>query len=223
MEKYFEKNKIKSQKNCIFAFDYSINVSLMSKKIESTLPNMLLSLIAITVVMATALGFVYNVTKNPIEKANKEKEITAIKEVLPAFDNDPLSEMEVINDLSVYRGKKGDEIVGYAVKTFTNSGFNGRFDLMVGFKTNGEINRIVVLEQKETPGLGTKMEEPKFKDQFLGLNISDLPNKTVKVNKDGGNIDAITAATITSRAFCDGVQFAFVAFQEISEKDTKNN
>jgi len=181
----------------------------MAKKLESTLVNMILSLLLISAVMAAALGFVYGVTKEPIEQANKKKEIQAVREVLPAFDNDPTKDAKLIDGLTFYFGTNAGKPVGCAVKTFTDKGFSGRFDLMVGFKPDGSVNQIVVLDQKETPGLGTKMKEPKFKDPFVGLNISTLPAQQVKVKKDGGTIDAITAATITSRAFCDGVQKAY--------------
>jgi electron transport complex protein RnfG len=77
---------------------------------------------------------------------------------------------------------------------------------MAGFKVDGSINNISVLEQKETPGLGTKMKEDKFKNQFLGKN----PNSyKMIVKKDGGEVDAITAATISSRAYCDAMQKAY--------------
>lgn len=184
----------------------------MAKKLESTLTNMILSLLLISAVMAAALGFVYGVTKGPIEQANKKKEIQAISDVLPAFDNDPTTNAKVIEGLTFYIGTKEGKNVGCAVKTFTDKGFSGRFDLMVGFKPDGSINQIVVLDQKETPGLGTKMKEPKFKDQFLNLSIAKLTNAEVKVKKDGGTIDAITASTITSRAFCEGVQKAYTLY-----------
>ena len=195
----------------------------MAQKLASTLKNMILSLLLISAVMAAALGFVYSVTKEPIEKANKAKEIQAIKEVLPAFDNDPTTELKTIDGLSFYPASKDGKTVGVAVKTYTEKGFSGRFDLMVGFKPDGTINNTVVLDQKETPGLGTKMKEPKFKDQFNKLNIGSLKDKLVKVKKDGGNIDAITAATISSRAFCDGVQKAYDLFMKnyaVSQPDS---
>lgn len=186
----------------------------MSKKLESTLKNMILSLLLISAVMAAALGFVYSVTKEPIEKANKAKEIQAIKEVLPAFNNDPTLEVKVIEGLTFYPASKDGKNVGVAVKTYTEKAFSGRFDMMVGFNPDGSIHNTVVLDQKETPGLGTKMKEPKFKDQFNNLNIGTLNGKEVKVKKDGGSIDAITAATITSRAFCDGVQKAYSLYKK---------
>ena len=80
---------------------------------------------------------------------------------------------------------------------------------MVGFLPNGCIYNIEVLELKETPGLGTKMTEEKFKGQFKNKNPK---NFKLIVKKDNGDVDAITAATISSRAFCDAVQRAYNAF-----------
>lgn len=181
----------------------------MAKKLESTLTNMILSLLLISAVMAAALGFVYGVTKGPIEQVTKQKEIQAVRDVLPAFDNDPTKDAKAIEGLSFYMATMKGQPVGCAVKTFTDKGYSGRFDLMVGFKPDGTINQIVVLDQKETPGLGAKMKEARFKDPFVALNIATLPGQQLKVKKDGGTIDAITAATISSRAFCDGVQKAY--------------
>jgi electron transport complex protein RnfG len=197
----------------------------MSKKLESTLTNMILSLLLISAVMAAALGFVYGVTKGPIEQASKKKEIQAIREVLPAFDNDPTKDAKIIEGLTFYIGTKAGKPVGCAVKTFTDKGFSGRFDLMVGLKPDGSINQVVVLEQKETPGLGSKMKDSKFKDQFNALSIATLPKQEIRVKKDGGTIDAITAATISSRAFCDGVQKAYSLYMknygsDVAESDS---
>ena len=82
---------------------------------------------------------------------------------------------------------------------------------MAGFKPDGTIINISVLEQKETPGLGTKMTEPLFKDQFNDKNPSTF---NLKVKKDGCPVDAITAATISSRAFCDAIQRAYNTLQK---------
>lgn len=181
----------------------------MSKKLESSLKNMVLCLLLISAVMAGALGFVYGVTKGPIEKANKDKEIQAVKDVLPEFNNDPTAGAKEIDGLKFYNATKDGQPVGCAVKTFTDKGFSGHFELIVGFKPDGSINKIVVLDHKETPGLGSKMKEPKFAGQFNGLNIGSLKDKLLKVKKDGGTVDAITAATISSRAYCDGIQKAY--------------
>lgn len=167
--------------------------------------------------MTAALGFVYIKTKEPIEKSSKQKVVNAIKDVLPEFDNDPLTENEIIDELEFYTGRKNGEVVGYAVKTFTMKGFSGLISLMVGLKPDGSINNIQVLEQKETPGLGTKMSEPSFLNQFFDKNPS---NFKLIVKKDGGDVDAITASTITSRAFCEAVQRAYNAL--MIKKKTNN-
>ena len=185
-------------------------------KTESTFRNMVLALTLISIGAAACLGFVYEMTKKPIELSNLTKKINAIKQVVPEFDNDPNAEMFRLPDgdgdsLDVYPAKKGEEIVGYAVNTYTNNGFSGLITLMTGFKPDGSIIDITVLSQKETPGLGTKMAEPDFKDQFKGKNPSDSP---LKVKKDGGEFDAITAATISSRAFCEAVQKGYNTLQK---------
>ncbi len=183
------------------------------QKLASTLPNMVLSLTTISVVMALALSFVYQKTKGPIERSKQAKITNAIAEVLPEFDNNPVEDKLSVEGekVIVYRATKNGEWVGSAVKTYTDKGFSGEFILMVGFLPDGSIYNISVIEQKETPGLGTKMGESKFKDQFKQKN-PEKNNLTVK--KDGGEIDAITASTITSRAFCDAVSRAYEAFKK---------
>jgi Na+-translocating ferredoxin:NAD+ oxidoreductase subunit G len=182
----------------------------MAKKLESTLPNMVLSLTLISLVMSAALSFVYFKTKGPIEKASKQKEKNAIEQVVPEFDNDPSLGATVVDGLTIYTVKKQEKIIGYAVKTFTDKGFSGHIELIAGFLPDGSIVNSMVLQHKETPGLGTKMTEAKFKNQFIGKNPAAFQ---LKVKKDGGEVDAITAATISSRAYCDALQKAYNAIQ----------
>lgn len=185
-------------------------------KTESTFKNMTLSLTFISLVAAACLGFVYELTKKPIEISNLNKKLNAIREVVPEFTNNPNDEMFRLptgdgDSLEIYPAKKDETIVGYAVNTYTQKGFSGYISLIAGFKPDGTIMNISVLEQKETPGLGTKMGEPEFKDQFKDKNPAGFP---LKVKKDGGPVDAITAATISSRAFCDAVQRAYNTLQK---------
>lgn len=186
----------------------------MSKK-ESTFFGMLLSLLVITLVSGFALGFVNDLTIEPKAKAKLEKKINALKLVLPVFDNNPVEDIKMIkydkvsDSIEIYPAYSKNEFVGAAVIGSTNKGFSGLVKLMVGFKPNGDIENAVVLEQKETPGLGTKMTEDKFIKQFKGINISDFK---LQVKKDGGDVDALTGATISSRAFCDATQMAYDAF-----------
>lgn len=185
-------------------------------KTESTFKNMVLSLTFISLAASVCLGFVYEFTKKPIELSNLNKKLEAIKQVVPEFTNNPNEEMYRLptgdgDSLEIYPAKKDDVIVGFAVNTYTKNGFSGNISLMAGFKPDGTIISITVLQQKETPGLGTKMTETQFKDQFNDKNPSEFK---LKVKKDGGQVDAITAATISSRAFCDAVQRAYNTLQK---------
>jgi electron transport complex protein RnfG len=180
-------------------------------KTESTFRNMVLSLTLISLGAAACLGFVYEITKKPIEISNLNKKLEAIREVVPDFTNNPDAEMFRLSSgegdsLDIYPALKDGKLAGYAVSTYTKKGFSGYFSLMAGFRPDGTIYRITVLEHKETPGLGSKMNDPAFKDQFTDKNPSTF---ALKVKKDGGDVDAITAATISSRAFCDAVQRAY--------------
>jgi Na+-translocating ferredoxin:NAD+ oxidoreductase subunit G len=186
----------------------------MAKKLESTLGNMVLSLTLISMAMSAALTFVYLKTKDPIALASKQKEVNAIKQVSPEFDNDPLTVAQTIGGVTVYPVTKQNEMSGYAIKTFSERGFAGHIEIMAGFKPDGSINNISILQHKETPGLGTKMTDPKFLNQFIGKNPGTFK---LKVKKDGGQVDAITAATVSSRAFCDALQRAYDTFNKVSD------
>lgn len=182
----------------------------MAKK-ESSFKNMVLSLTLIAAIFACALGLVYELTKGPIAQTKLDNKLNAIRQVVPEFTNDPNSDTYRLptpegDSLDIYPAKNGDEIIAYAVNTYTNNGFSGQFTLMVGFNSDGSIYDISVLEHSETPGLGSKMSDSKFKDQFKGKNPSSF---SLSVKKDGGDVDAITAATISSRAFGDAVNRAY--------------
>lgn len=191
----------------------------MAKR-ESTFKNMTIALFVITAVAGLSLAAVYSVTKEPIAASQRAKINNAIKMVVPEFEtisDTVLMPEDGKDSIKIHRLLKGTESSGNAVETYTNKGFAGHFTLMVGFMPDGSISNIEVLEHKETPGLGTKMALPTFKDQFKGLKIADLPGGKLKVKKDGGTVDAITAATISSRAFCDAVNRA----AEINKKGGK--
>jgi len=191
----------------------------MAKK-ESTFLNMTLTLFVITAVAAVALGYVYNITKDPIQKAKDEKLKTAINIVVPGADEATIEEETVTvdgKDVIFYFVKVDDELKGTAVKTFSNNGFGGLIKVMVGFDADGKIIDSDVLEHKETPGLGDKSGKAvsSWNEQFKGMDISTMPEQILKVKKDGGVVDAITAATITSRAYCDAIQRAWTTYMEM--------
>lgn len=185
---------------------------------------MILVLSVITLVAAAAVGGVYLLTKGPIEVAKAAKTSAAIAEVLPSFDNDPAAEAEVHQidgvEVKVYPAKKGGQTVGYAIETFSNNGFGGTVKLMVGFDAEGKIKKISVLEQKETPGLGDKIlpEKSDFSVQFEG---SDPATMKLSVKKDGGDVDAITASTITSRAYTEAVAKAYALWCTLTDHATE--
>jgi electron transport complex protein RnfG len=189
----------------------------MAKK-ESTFLNMLLTLFVVTLLAAGMLGSVYALTKEPIRLAELKKKNEAISVVVPGFDNEPSQEVQKLfldgDTLYFYNARKGDQVLGTAVETFTNQGFGGQVKLMVGFNPDGTITDIAVIKHSETPGLGDKMERGKsdFHVQFMG---KDPGSFKLAVKKDRGDVDAITASTISSRAYCDAVQRACTGLTEI--------
>lgn len=188
----------------------------MSKK-ESTFINMVLSLLLITLISGFALGFVNDLTIEPIAKAKLEKKTNALKLVLPEFDNNPVEDLKMIktkfakDSIEVYTAYKNGEFIGAAVISYSEKGFSGLIKIMVGIKPDGTIKNIVVLEQKETPGLGTKMKNESFLKQFRDKNPSTF---NLKVKKDGGEVDALTGATISTRAFSESAKMAYDVFME---------
>lgn len=184
----------------------------MAKK-ESTFLNMSLTLLIVTAVAALALGGVYNLTKEPIEKAERDYLYKQINVVVPgAADADirnfKVKSIDLEDSLDFYEVTKDGEFIGMAVKTFTKKGFSGKFKVVVGFDKDGKIKDSNILEHKETPGLGDKMDKAKanWNDQYKGLDPATVD---LRVKKDGGEIDAITAATISSRAYSDAIQRAY--------------
>lgn len=184
---------------------------------ESNFKNMALVLTGISLVASAALGLVYNSTKEPIAKVNLDNKNISIQEVLPAFDNQPFADAYKLpsdgDSLTCYPGTKNGQLVGTAIETYTDKGFSGKVKVIVGLLPDGTINSCKVLEHKETPGLGDKMDKSKsdFAIQFDKKNLSSFK---AKVKKDGGDVDAITAATISSRAFCDAVERAYNAYKK---------
>ncbi len=184
----------------------------------SSFRNMVVCLFLICFVCAGLLAVVNVLTEEPIAAVNLAKTNRSIAAVVPAFDNDPSQDqftVQVGSDaITVYPATSAGQVVGYAINTFSNKGFGGRITLMVGFLPDGTIYNTSVVAHAETPGLGDKMDASKsdFSEQFKGV---DPANFKMAVKKDGGDIDAITASTITSRAFADALSRAYEAFKLI--------
>jgi electron transport complex protein RnfG len=193
---------------------------------------MILVLGCISLVASAGVGYVYKITKEPIAMAVEAGKKAALGEVLPAFDAVTPSEMELDGIPVIVNTATGADgrTVGYAVETATRSGFSGEFKLMVGFTPEGAVRAVKVLSHAETPGLGDKMagdgksQKSLLKMLFPRLEVKSKGNPLfasfegrkpsdmkLAVKKDGGDVDALTAATITSRAYVDAVARAFNA------------
>ena len=197
------------------------------KKLPSTLPNMILSLGIICLIIAGILALVNVATKDTIAQAETKAKVEAIKEIVPAFDNNPYEEQDTValesepRPLIVYPAMQGGQPVGYAIETYTDAGFAGHIDIMVGFDMQSQIVGFKVLKHEETPGLGAKIQEwftsPAPNADLIrdvrGLDMSQA--SPLKVSKDGGKVDAITAATISSRAFIDALERAYRVYQSV--------
>lgn len=197
------------------------------KKLPSTLPNMILSLGIICLIIAGILALVNVATRDTIAQAETKAKVEAIKEIVPAFDNNPYEEQDTValesepRPLIVYPAMQGGQPVGYAIETYTDAGFAGHIDIMVGFDMQSQIVGFKVLKHEETPGLGAKIQEwftsPAPNADLIrdvrGLDMSQA--SPLKVSKDGGKVDAITAATISSRAFIDAIERAYRVYQSL--------
>ena len=182
---------------------------------------MLLVLTGVTAISVALLAYVNELTKGPIAEANAKTLNEALKQVLPEFTNNPVGESDTIFsekdgkkvvDFIVYPAKKGEEWVGSAVESKA-MGFGGELKVLVGFDAKGKIYNYSLLAHAETPGLGSKAADW-FKEGNKGSIKGMSPGEgELKVSKDGGQVDAITASTITSRAFLKAVNKAYEAYK----------
>lgn len=181
----------------------------VSKKIPSTFATMLTVLLLISLISAGLLAWTYEGTKDRIAANQLAKQLAAIQAVLPAYDNDILADKQEVDGSELFPAFKGGTLVGAAVMGVTQKGFGGEMDVMVGFDPSGVMINAIAVKLNETPGLGTKVNDEKFNHQFHDRQMN--AGETLSVVKDGGTIDAITAATISSRAFTDAVNKAWAS------------
>ncbi|MBQ8888363.1 MAG: RnfABCDGE type electron transport complex subunit G [Bacteroidaceae bacterium] len=185
------------------------------KKLESSLKNMAIVLTGVAVVAGGLLGYVNELTKGPIAEANAKALSDAIALVVPGFDNNPAEAPETIElegvTYKIYKATKGDEFIGAAVESTAN-GFGGTLNVLVGFDKDGNIVDYSLLSHAETPGLGSKAADWFKKGQKGDITGKNPGNAPLVVNKDGGDVDAITASTITTRAFLKAVNNAYAAY-----------
>lgn len=185
------------------------------KPIKSTLFNMITVLLVIAVCSAAAIGYVYKITKAPIDEAKNNNVLGAIKGLVGAFDNNPFNEKTAISgsDVELYPARENGTIRSVAIRSSNNEGFGGKIELIIGILMDGTITGYKIIEQSETPGLGTKVTEPKFSNQFVGKNAY---TNNFDLKKDGGEIDAVTGATISSKAVVKAVKSAVAAYNKFA-------
>ena len=174
--------------------------TVVVKKKEAGPVQLVVTLFLISAICAVLLGLVNNITAGPIAAANEAATNTAMQAVLPA---DSYEQVEYTggNALVTAVYKAGD--AGYVVQV-APSGFGGNLDVMVGVGADGTCTGVSIISHAETSGLGANATKEDFRAQFVG-------KANVAVTKDGGDIAALTGATITSRAVCDGVNAAIEA------------
>ncbi len=163
-----------------------------------------LTLLLITAVVAGLLAFVNELTAGRIDELTRQKAEQAMREVLPAQDYTPLDAALPQGVTEAYRA--GD--AGYVVRVAPN-GFGGAIDLMVGVKADGTVNGVAVIAHSETASLGANCTREEFRAQYVG------GAGPFAVGQDGGTIEALTGATVTSRAVTDGVNAALDFVREV--------
>ena len=189
------------------------------KKLESSLTNMVLVLTLVAVIMGGILAYVNHLTEGPISEQKEKALADGIKSVMVCNDLVVAKTDEVKQNVDgkeltyiIYqvRNAQGQDL-GAAVQSST-MGFGGDLKVLVGFDPDGKILGYTLLEHAETPGLGAKADQWFQKGQ-KGDIIGKSPAEPLTVSKDGGQVDAITASTITSRAFLKAVNQAYNAYK----------
>jgi Na+-translocating ferredoxin:NAD+ oxidoreductase subunit G len=180
---------------------------------------MILVLTVIALLCSSLLSVVNNLTREPILQAVQREKKEALRQVLPDFDNDPFKCRVTISnnqETCVFHiARKNGEFAAAAFEASSDKGYGGTIKILAGVKNNNTLSGLAILQQNETPGLGAKITDEKFKGQFQNKNI----NQTKwKVKKDGGDIDAITGATISPTAVLDALSEGLKVYTANKEK-----
>src|SRR3989304_7704432 len=165
-------------------------------------------------VAAAALAKVDDITKGPIAEQERLKTVTALKAVLPAFNNDIDKDAKDVvvgqdkkgRDIKIkfYNGKMDETPVGTAFQVIAPDGYSGNIAILMGVGPEGKVSGIEIISHKETPGLGNKIMKEEWRGQFKGRSLEDGPRFAVK--KDGGDINQFSGATISPRAVVGAVK-----------------
>lgn len=176
----------------------------------------------IAALFAGAVSYTYTLTKPVIEANRYKKRVEAIAAVLPPFNNQPEKEKKVVptskgEKVEFYVGKKDGKVTGVA---FQNSikGYSGDISMMIGVTPDGKVYGVDILNQKETPGLGAKVAQKTFTQQFQGKSLEE---SRWDVKKMKGDFDQVTAATISSRSVIEGVKERLSLYQKHADQILK--
>jgi electron transport complex protein RnfG len=176
---------------------------------------LIVALTIISVAAGVILAFTNKVTSTPITMAAQKETVEALAAVLPEFNNDPNQCMATIVEdnrtWTFHVARQDGAFTGAAFESSSQKGYGGEIRLMVGITAANEIKRIKILSQKETPGLGTKITETPFASQFDGRRIRGA---VWAVRKDRGDFDAVTGATISSRAVLEAVKAGLDVYEK---------
>ncbi|MBQ8465341.1 MAG: RnfABCDGE type electron transport complex subunit G [Alphaproteobacteria bacterium] len=171
-------------------------------------------ILTVAVVSGLVLSFIHLLTEKPIQEAQNKLISESMKEVVAAeFNNEPFKEKIIVKrgkaKYTIYPARQDGYVTSLIMKTHSNKGYGGRLDVLVGFSLDGAVGNYKVIKHQETPGLGSKVNDESFKKNIIGKKPNE---ESFKVRQDGGEIDAITGATITSRALIDAIQRAYQGY-----------
>lgn len=178
-----------------------------------------LILFVITACAASLLGFAHEITKGPIEKQVQLVRKEAMNQTLSQaerFETVDVNLPEGSRIVEVNVGYKGDTLEGFAIKV-APKGFGGPIEIMVGISNEGIVQGVKILKHAETPGLGANAEEPSFSSQYDGKSGEISVVKTAPSSDN--EIQAITGATITSKAVTDGINEVISLLEHRIETD----
>lgn len=195
---------------------------------------LVLSMGLISCVATALMAWVFLITEAPIKTAMQQKTNAALSQVLPDFDNQPAQEAVTFGNVKFYTARRNGQITGFAGEAVSPKGYAGDVTVLAGLQPDGTVTTVLVTKQSETPGLGTVVCERKREKTLSGLLAGRKetglpPNKILdqfsgmkaeagqapwSVKKDGGTLDAVTGATISSRAVADGVFTIAKSFTE---------
>ena len=169
------------------------------------------TLTVVALLCSSLLAFVYVVTKEPIAKTAAAGKLAAVSAVMPEGSETP--ERRTFEGIEYYVASRNGQPAGYAFEGASHNGYGGDVVLMVGISASGTLVNFEILQASETPGLGTKMGDESFRAPLRGRSVGNV--EKWKVKKDGGEIDAITAATISSRACAECIRDAIEKYRKV--------